>query len=130
MIEAGLQQRLVADGDFAALIANRLYPVIWPDAPTFPLVTYQRVSTVTQNMLSGPLSMATVRMQYDAWGITYSDAKAAAAALTASLEGFQGTLPNGIAVDNIVLDSSFDLYDSPSLRFRVSSDFLVTYTRQ
>lgn len=129
MIEAGIALRLLADPTVSSLIADRLYDLIWPDNPTFPLLTSQLISTVTQSVFSGPLSMATVRMQYDAWGKSYSDAKAAAAAITACLEGFQGTLPDGTAVDNITLDSSFDLYDSPSLSYRVSSDFLVSYYR-
>ena len=130
MIETALFQQITADSTVASLIATRLFPLVWPDAPVFPLATYQRISTVTDSLLSGPLSMCTVRMQYDAWAETYLQAKQIADALNAVLEGFQGTLPDGTSVDNIVLDSSFDLYDSPSLRFRVSSDYLVTYTRQ
>lgn len=130
MIEAGLQQRLAADPTVAGLVSTRIYPVLWPDKPVFPLITYQRISTVTQSVLSGSLSMTTVRMQFDAWSnISYSDVKAIAAALNASLESFQGILPDGTAVDNIVLDSSTDYYDSPSLSYRVQSDYLVSFYR-
>ena len=130
MIETALFQQLTADQTVASLIGTRLYPVIWPDDPIFGLATYQRISTVTENLLSGPLSIATVRIQYDAWAETYLGAKQIAAALNTVLEGFQGILPDGTHIDNITLDSSFDLFDSPSVRYRVSSDYLVTYTRQ
>lgn len=129
MIESALLQQLTANIDVTALVETRIYPVVWPDTPVFPLVTYQRISTVTQSVFSGPLSMATVRLQIDAWGAGYSDAKAVAEAINKALEGFQGTLPDGTRVDDIILDSQFDLFDSPSLRFRVSSDFLISYFR-
>lgn len=131
MIESALAQQLLADPVIASLIATRLYPVVWPDDPGSQLlVTYQLISTVATNLLSGPLSLCTVRMQYDAWGKSYREVKAVTQAINNVLEGFQGGLPEGTVVSNIVLDSCFDLYDSPSLRYRVSSDYLVTYTRQ
>ena len=127
MIEEGLHALILADTATQSLIAGRLYPVIWPDVPTFPLCTFQRASTSTQSVLSGPLSLQTCRVQYDAWSQRYSDVKALFAAIDNVLNGYAGTLPNGTRVVDITLDSSLDLYDSVALAHRVSSDYLVTF---
>ena len=127
MIEDGLHDLLLANPVLQSLIAERMYPLVWADVPTFPLCTFQRISTSTQSVLSGPINFVTCRMQYDSWGHRYSDVKDVSAALNNVLNGYTGTLPNGTRVLDCVLDTSFDLYDSVALAYRVSSDYLVTF---
>lgn len=129
MLESGLQQLLTADPDVFALVGTRVYPLLWPDIPTFPLVTFQLISTVADNVLSGPLSVTTCRVQFDAWAKSYAEVKTLAVAVIAALEGYQGTLPTGTEMLNVTLDSSFDLYDDPSASYRVSTDLMVTFNR-
>ncbi len=130
MLESGLSQLLISDPTVTSLIDSRIYPVVWPsDVPSFPIVTYQLISTVTSSVLSGPMAFTSCRVQYDVWSKGYSVGKQIAAAVNNVLEGFSGYLPDGTFVLNISLDSSQDLYDSPTSTNRVSSDYLVQFQR-
>ena len=129
MLESGLFAMLVADPTVAGSIATRLYPMILPDDVTLPAATYQRISTVTDQTLTSIVSLTTVRMQFDTWASSYTVAKQIADALNSVLEGFYGSLPNGVQIANITLDSQIDLYDSPTTYYRVSSDYLIQFQR-
>lgn len=130
MLESGIQKQLVADPAVQGIIGSRCYAVVWPsDAPDFPLCTYQLISTVTSSTFAGTLSLTTCRMQVDCWAKDYATIKSLASAVTNCLQDFQSTLPDGTQVVNITLDSSSDLYDSPSSTFRVQTDFLIQFYR-
>ena len=130
MLEAGLQQRLVADSKMAQLVEGRIYPLVWPsDTPNFPLVTYQRISTVNSYSLLNPVSIITVRMQFDCWAKTYSTVRVMSAVIAASFVYFSGALPDGTTVLSMTQDSCTDLYDSPTSTYRVTSDYLIQFRR-
>lgn len=124
-MEAGIQQRLIADSNVSSLISTRVYPLILPDESVLPSVTYQRISTVRDYATTGPVSLSRIRLQIDTWSLTYAAAKQVDMAIRASLESFSGTLPDGTVVSEIQVDSSQDLYESSARYYRVSTDFIV-----
>lgn len=124
-MEAGIQQRVVADTTASSVIASRFYPLILPEDPVLPAATYQRISTVRSYTTTGPVTLSQIRLQIDTWAKSYAEAKAAAAGIRASLECFTGALPDGTHVETITLDSSYDLYDDVDRTYRVTSDFLI-----
>jgi hypothetical protein len=130
VIEDGLYQLITADSGFAALAANRLYPLILPDTPTLPAATYQLISSVAEETNDGPSGFVTARIQIDTWSDAYASCKALAKALRVLLDGLTGILPNGIAVSNILRDNATDYIEPVSRLYRVQTDWLVMYDEQ
>lgn len=124
-MEAGIQQRLSADSTLLTLVTGRIYPVILPNTPTLPAITYQRISTVRDYATTGPVSLSRIRLQFDSWGRTYAQVKQTDLAIRASLETFSGTLPDGTQVSEIHVDSSQDLYEADAKYYRVSTDYII-----
>lgn len=91
-IEVALQQYLRAQPAVAALIANRLYPLLLPQPPVgWPSVTYSCISRYPERDLSGVIYF-TSRFQFSCWSERYGEAKVTAQAIRQALEGYTGPL--------------------------------------
>lgn len=128
MIEPGIVALTLADAATAALIGTRIYPLLLPDDCPLPAVSYHLISTVDSYTLDGPLSLVQVRLQIDCWGTSYADARAAAQVLKKLLNGYTGTLPNGVAVENIVRDGEQSGFDSGPRSYYVQTDWMIWFT--
>lgn len=129
-LEAGLQQFVLADPTVSSLATGGISPILLPDTPLLPAATYQRISTVTLNTMTSNVALTQVRMQFDTWAKSYADARSLASAIISVLEGYSGTLPNGVYIANVALDSQIDLYESTARLYRNSVDFLIWFSRQ
>lgn len=127
MMEAAIRTLLLADATVAGLVADRIYPLVLPQKPTLPAVTYQRISTPIQYAQGGP-SLATPRLQIDCWAGDYDSAKALAAAVAAVLSGYKGTT-GGLKVLGVFSggrdSESFEADARPTSLYRNSSDYMV-----
>lgn len=130
MLEDGLFQLLTSDAGVSALCGTRVYPLILPSAPTLPSLTYQSISSVAQYTMDGPTGLVTARVQTEAWSDSYSTAKALAAAVRTLLDGYSGTLPNGVPVLDIRCDNALDTYEKDARLYRVHTDWLIQYAAQ
>lgn len=129
MVESALRTRALAVTAVSDLIAARLYPLKLPQAPTYPAVTYTRISGPRLYAHDGPAGMAEGRFQFDAWGASYASAKAVAAALRGAMEGFSGT-SGGVSIASIFCVNETDEYqpeEGDGGDWRVSLDFWVRY---
>lgn len=129
MIEDGLYSLLSSNADVAALCGTRIYPLILPADPVLPCITYQRISTVPQYTMDGPTGFITARVQIDLWADSYSSAKALASAVQAVLDGFTGTLSNGVLVLDIRIDGALDAYEKDARLYREQTDFIVQFAQ-
>ena len=66
VIEQALRAILVGDVGVAN-ITTRVYPNFIPQAPTWPLVVYQKASGLRDHDISGPTGKAHPRFQIEAW---------------------------------------------------------------
>ena len=57
-LEKALHTRLTGYAGLSSLISARLYPVIAPQNPTYPLATYQRVSGDREEGMTGHHGLA------------------------------------------------------------------------
>lgn len=133
MIERAWHDAVLAQTGITALIADRIYPVILPQAPEFPCCTYQLISGPRDYTQDGPDGVTTFRIQTNLYGNTYSDVKALKDAFEDALSGFYnhrvGSPP--IKIQGVFMDNERDLYESgldevgPRI-FTKAIDFLVT----
>ena len=116
----------------STLVGARIYPLAAPQNPTYPLITYQRISGPRWTTMDGPTGMAQPRIQVDAFATTYAGAKALATAIRTTLDGHRGTVTvtgGTVRVGGIRLETDQDLYEAdvnPKL-YRVQMDFMVTH---
>ena len=119
-VEQQIYTVLAADSPVAALVVSdgitRIYPMLMPPLTTMPAVSYQRVSTVPQNGLSGHHSIDHVRVQIDCWDDDYAGVKTLAAAVRTAMY----TTPL-FALPIMEIDD----YDSEAKLFRVILDFNI-----
>ena len=128
-MEAGIQQLVTASEAVSALIGARMYPLILPESPVFPAVTYQVISSIEEMTLNGPLGIFTARVQVEAWSGSYGETKAVMAAIRAVLDGFTGALPDGTAVANLWLaDSPADSFAPEPRLYSTRQDFKLIYS--
>ena len=91
--------------------ADRIYPLILPEMPTYPAIAYQQVSAVHLHAMGSDAGLVRVRMQVTCWGSTYAEARAVADAITSKLSRYRGT-SGGIKVLDVLLDNEGTTYES------------------
>lgn len=107
---------------------GRVYPGWVPQQGTYPAVTYLAFGDGAGLAHGGPEDLATRTYQIDLWALTYSEARAMAAALRAALHGFAGLLGSaGTRVQPARLVDARDTYENDPKLWRVSQDYAVTY---
>lgn len=107
---------------------NRVYPQVLPQGAVLPAISYQQVSAVRTHAMGQDGQITRVRMQVNAWGKTYADARALAGQVLTQLSRFKGTT-GGVQVLDVLLDNELDQYEDTSQTRRVIQDytlFLVT----
>ncbi len=112
-IQAGIFTVLSSNTDLSAIVSNRIYPLIAPQNPTLPYITYQRISKIPTTNMDGISSLDMGRFQIDIWSLTYSEGLDIAKLLERSFD-FIGQL-----------DNQLEDYDSGSKLYRQTLDFIL-----
>ena len=123
MMEAGLISLLVANNGVHALVGGRIYPLLLPETPTLPAVTYQVISTVPVYSLDGAAGAQKVRIEFNAWANTYGECKQVSAAIRTTLESYRGALTDSTFVATVAVVNSTDYYDDTARLYRVQTDY-------
>lgn len=91
MIVQRVVELLKEQADVELEVADRIYPVEWPDAPTFPLIIVQRVSGSGETTFQGEAGIEQTRVQIDVYSAEgYADMAAIALKVRRLLHGFKG----------------------------------------
>lgn len=126
-IEQALRSKLLADATVLGLVSTRVYPLVLPQDPTYPAITYKRVTGRDMTAHDGRLGLDRSRFQIDCLDDDFGGATTLARAVMVALNGYRGTVDT-VDIGAIVNESTQDLYD-PILEIqKVSIDFWVTYT--
>lgn len=129
VIEEALYTRLTSVSTVSDLVGTRVYPLHLPQNPTYPAVTYSRVSTRRGMTHDGPGDMAWPRFQFDCYGLSYSVAKAVANAVRVTLNGFSD-LVDGVDICAIFFLNEVDDFNDDVEVFRVAVDFRVIHKEE
>lgn len=129
-MEEALYSYLSGYAGLTALVGTRIYPEMLPDSPTYPAVSYSRVSTRRERTLTIP-SVAAVeaRFQCSCWGERYADAKAVAVQIKAALQDFQGVMggTGGVTVLEASTVNELDQHDARVRVYHVPVDVTILY---
>lgn len=120
---AGLRALLLADTNLAELVDERIYPIVAKQGTELPCVTYQQISGPNLQELTGPAGLQTVRYQFNCFAGTYAEATSVAAALTAALDGYQGTLAGGATIQSSAQEDARDGFEEMPRCYSREVDF-------
>jgi hypothetical protein len=115
MIEEALYSHLSTSTGLTALVSDRIYPIMMPQDPTLPAITYQRISNSPVNTIGGFASLDNPHIQFDCWATSYSSVKALGDKLRKTIAA--ATTFNALQM------SDQDLYEADTEIYRVSMDF-------
>lgn len=123
-IEALVYGRLTTYSGVTAIASTRTYPMLLPQTPTYPAVTYQKISNSEQK---GTSALRDSRWQLNCWGATYAAAHSLAAQVKAAFEEWHDVDQTpGVLMARIA--GEVDDYDDSADVFRVIVDVLLTTT--
>lgn len=132
-LEAGLFQLLSQSAALQALVGNSqsfVFPVMLPEKPPLPCISYQLVGGSATPGLTNSGSQRR-RMQFDFFADyeqgTYDQAVALRDATILLLNGFVGALPNGFYVTSILYHQSIDHFESDARQYHCTAEFYVTF---
>lgn len=107
-----------------AIVGSRTYPMLLPQNPTYPAITYGRISNTGTN---GSTALKETRYQIDCWAATYAGTQTLAAAVKAALEEHTDTDQTpGIKMSRVV--NEIDDYDSDAEVYRTIVDVILVTT--
>lgn len=106
--EKAAARAIAADPAVAALLGERIWPVIAPQSASLPFATWRRTGVQRSQTLSGPMGMATVVLAVDVFSTTYEEARDIADRVRSVLDGWGGAVSEYVSVRNVSLDSESD----------------------
>jgi hypothetical protein len=113
----------------SAIVEDRIYPQILPQRSTLPAITYNQVSAVRVEDLSGPAGKARRRISINCWAATDTGAEALADAVRQSLNGFHGWMRD-TKIGSTRLDEEVYLFEQDAGTvgiYRVVQDFIIAH---
>lgn len=125
-IEEGLYSWLTGNADISALCGDRVYPDKLPQEPTYPAMTYQRITTGLPMAHDGPLDLENARFQFNCLGLTPKAARTLANTLKQELAGFRGTMGDVSVHGAFLLNQISDFEDEAEV-YRAIVDFRINY---
>ena len=127
MIETAIYDRLIADTDIASMVGNRIYPLILPQNPTFPAITYQKEGvTRPGNFDAAADTYAVSYFQIDAWGLTFEIAKDLHDKIKICLNNFVGLMGTD-RIYRLAIESETPAYEIKIDAYRVSGMFVINH---
>ena len=116
IIEVDLYTRLTEDPTVSGLVDDRIYPVNRVERDvTFPVIVYQRISTISPKVLTGTTGLEAARIQISVWSKDYLETKTVADAVKSALDGN----------NNTTFQNEVDRFDDASDTNFVALDFTV-----
>jgi hypothetical protein len=111
----------------ATAAGSRIYPLLLPQSPTYPAITYQQVSSTSSHAMGTDSPLKVMRVQVNSWADTYAGAQSLAAEVATTLGRYRGTLAD-VRVLDILLDNEMPLYELDANARRVIQDYTLFLT--
>jgi len=123
MIEDAIYGYVTTQASFTALAGTRLYPDKFPQDPTLPSVTYERISTPRDRTIDG-YTYAYPRIQFNIIGESNKICREIAEVLEDILDNFRGDIGTE-RVGAIFLDDERGFYDTEGKNYGREMDFII-----
>ena len=125
-VEEALHSRMKGFAGLTALVGTRIYPLKLPQDPTYPAVTFAKVSGPRERAMGADPGVVRSRHQVDSWSEDYDEAKSVSEQVRLALQRFNGTEAS-VVIHDIYLDNELDLFEPATDTYRTMLDFEVIY---
>jgi hypothetical protein len=119
-----LRQLLAGDAAVAALVGDRVYTEVLPQAGEVPAIVFTEVGADEDVALDGPTGATSARLQIDSWAKTRAEATSLGRAVRAALAGHVGAAA-GLEVELVAFVTERWDFDAETGLYRTSQDFDV-----
>jgi hypothetical protein len=133
--EQSLATVLLTDPAVAAMVGQRVYPVIAPAAAALPFATWRRAAVRREQSLAGPIGLPTVTLAVDVFDLTYEAVRDLADKVRLALDGYGGSPSDSVVVQHVSLETEADGFvqlaggDMPPV-YSVSMTFSIIWSEQ
>lgn len=126
-----LRAHLAAQASVTARVGSRIYPLILPQDPTYPAITYSPIGTRRAPTFDGAPSLIGSEIEIDAWGQTLADAETLGGILEGLLENFCGVFGavDGLRIYQVLIDADVTVFETEPAAYRRSLLFVFYHTR-
>lgn len=100
MIDEYLYTFLIAQSGITSIVSTRVYPVILPEKPTYPAITYRDDDHDIDESFDGNGILTRSDYFIDAWSTTHTGALTLAAAIKTALKNHSGSF-GGINIQQL-----------------------------
>jgi len=129
-LDQAIRELLTANSAITAVTSTRIYNMRAPDNPTFPLITFQRISNIREHTMSGEQAKLTdTLVQVDCWARESSGlavVRQLAINVRLTLDNYRGTA-SGVDVQGIMSQNESDSWDETTEVYRVMQQFKVIH---
>lgn len=106
--EKTVADALLADPDVAAILGDRIYPVLAPETASLPFATWRRQAVQRESSLSGPIGMPVVTLALELYAATYYAARELADRCRRKLDGWGTDVGSSVSVRHVELQNESD----------------------
>jgi hypothetical protein len=118
MLENKIYKHLSTVSGVSTYIGTRIYPMILPQNPTTPAITYQRIDTRRFYALNGDNGTGEIpRIQMDIWSTSYEQGRNIATAIKAAMDSATAFLTSDY--------NQTDLYEPDVQLYRIQCDYVI-----
>ncbi len=129
--ETVIKTRLSEHSGVVSLVADRVYPVVLPQSPTYPCVTYRRTGSDRSHGPHADHGYARVDIEVVIYDNTYTGVKTIAEQVRLALSRYgsseAGSDIGGVTVYDIYMERDQDAYDPDLDIYQVQNTFTVHY---
>lgn len=126
VVEQALTARLEGSTSVTALAGTRVYPVVLPQEPNLPALTYTLISSVREHAHTADPGTVHARIQVTAWGNTYASASGLSEGVRAATQRWGGT-STGVVVHDVFIENEYAFYDDETGSHAHTLDLMVHY---
>lgn len=106
---------------------QNVFPLLLPEGPTLPAVTYQQISSVQLHQMGASAPLYRVRVQVDVWGQTYAQARTLANEVAGQLNRYRGAVGTTQVID-VLAENELETYEMDADLRRVTQDYTLFLT--
>ncbi|HEY3363956.1 MAG TPA: DUF3168 domain-containing protein [Symbiobacteriaceae bacterium] len=122
--EEALYTYLTGYPGLKSLVADRIYPLVMPEAGTLPAITFSQISGEHEYAHDGPAGLVHKRFQISCWAMTYLSAKSVSNQVKAALSGYVG-LMGDLYIQASFVEDQPDLYDGETRVYHCPVDVFL-----
>lgn len=129
-IETAFFSYLTSKAAITSLVGTRIYPLLAPDTPTYPHITYTVFGEGHDHSLEGATGLVDLTMQVDVWSKTPATRTLITEALRNALDGFSGDMgTENLSIRSCLLSDRAHFFDRDDegggIFYRTSMDFSI-----